>query len=127
MTIEALLRLRFAQCAGEGGEDERLTEGIELEKRAFFLSQTLRDAVPEAAALSLLANLYRKMGRSAEANGSEQRAGSTFPQICHPVANYIQRLQAKTSRTRSSVEGIYDPSTRSYRKAATPKDRTIIW
>jgi len=45
-----------------------------LEKRALLLSQTLRDAVPEAAALSLLANLYRKMERSAEANESEQRA-----------------------------------------------------
>ena len=49
-----------------------------MEKRALFLSQTLRDAVPEAAALSLLANLYRKMGRSAEANESEQRALSIY-------------------------------------------------
>ena len=54
--------------------DEQPTEGIEEEKRALFLSQTLRDAVPEAAALSLLANLYRKRGRSAEANEAEQRA-----------------------------------------------------
>jgi hypothetical protein len=98
-----------------------------LEERARFFSQTLRDAMPEATALSLLTDLYRKMGRSAEANESEQRAGSVFPQICHPIATYIQRLQAKASRARSSVEGIYDPSTRSYRKAATPKDRTIIW
>jgi len=78
MTIEALLRRWLAQIAGEGGEDERLTEGIELEKRALLLSQTLRDAVPEATALSLLADLYRKMGRSAEANESEQRALSIY-------------------------------------------------
>ena len=71
MTIEAMLRLRLAQLDGEEG---RLTEGIELGKRALFLSQTLRDAVTEAAALSLLADLYRKMGRSAEAEESEQRA-----------------------------------------------------
>jgi tetratricopeptide (TPR) repeat protein len=71
MTIEAMLRLRLAQL---DGEDERLTEGIELGKRALFLSQTLRDAVTEATALSLLADLYRKMGRSVEANDSEQRA-----------------------------------------------------
>jgi tetratricopeptide (TPR) repeat protein len=71
MTIEAMLRLRLAQLEGE---DERLTEGIELGKRALFLSQTLRDAAIEATALSLLANLYRKMGRSVEANDSEQRA-----------------------------------------------------
>ena len=78
MTIEALLRRRRAQLAGEGGEDERLTEGFELEKRARLLSQTLRDAVPEATALSLLADLYRKMGRSAEANESEQCALSIY-------------------------------------------------
>ena len=75
MTIEALLRLRLAQL---DGEDERLTEGIELAKRALFLAQTLRDAGTEAAALSLLADLYRKMGRSAEAEESEQRALSIY-------------------------------------------------
>jgi hypothetical protein len=51
MTSEALLRLRLAQL---DGEDERLTEGIELGKRALFLSQTLRDAGTEAATLPLL-------------------------------------------------------------------------
>ena len=64
MTIEAMLRLRLAQL---DGEEERLDEGIELGKRALFLSQTLRDAVTEAATLSLLADLYRKTGRSVEA------------------------------------------------------------
>ncbi|MDO8356197.1 MAG: tetratricopeptide repeat protein [Nitrospirota bacterium] len=75
MTIEAMLRLRLAQL---DGEDDRLTEGIELGKRALLLSQTLRDAATEAAALSLLADLYRKMGRSAEAEESEQRALSIY-------------------------------------------------
>lgn len=75
MPIEAMLRLRLAQLAGE---EERLTEGIELGKRALFLSQTLRDAATEAAALSLLADLYRKMGRNAEAEESEQRALSIY-------------------------------------------------
>jgi tetratricopeptide (TPR) repeat protein len=71
MTIEAMLRLRLAQL---DGEEERLDDGIELGKRALFLSQTLRDAVTEAAALSLLADLYWKTGRNVEANDSEQRA-----------------------------------------------------
>ena len=75
MTIEAMLRLRLAQL---DGEDERLAEGIELGKRASFLSQTLRDAAIEAAALSLLADFYRKMGRSVEATDSEQRALSIY-------------------------------------------------
>ena len=75
MTIEAALRLRLAQL---DREDERLAEGIELGKRALFLSQTLRDGVTEAAALSLLADLYRKIGRSAEADESEQRALSIY-------------------------------------------------
>jgi tetratricopeptide (TPR) repeat protein len=71
MRIEAMLRLRLAQL---DGEEERLDDGIELGKRALFLSQTLRDAVTEAAAFSLLADLYRKAGRSVEANDPEQRA-----------------------------------------------------
>lgn len=75
MAIEAMLRLRLAQL---DGEDERLTEGIELGKRALLLSQTLRDAATEATALSLLADLYRKMGRSAEAEESKQRALSIY-------------------------------------------------
>lgn len=75
MTIETMLRLRLAQL---DGEEERLSEGIELGKRALFLSKTLRDTVTEATALSLLANLYRKMGRSAEADESEQRALSIY-------------------------------------------------
>ena len=75
MTIEAILRLRLAQLDGEEG---LLTEGVELGKRALLLSQTLRDAATEAATLSLLADLYRKMGRSAEAEESEQRALSIY-------------------------------------------------
>ncbi|MDE3042741.1 MAG: tetratricopeptide repeat protein [Nitrospirota bacterium] len=75
MTIEAALRLRLAQL---DGADERLPEAIELGKRALFLSQTLRDAATEATALSLLADLYRKMGQSAEAGESEQRALSIY-------------------------------------------------
>ncbi|MDP1768882.1 MAG: tetratricopeptide repeat protein [Nitrospirota bacterium] len=75
MTIEAMLRLRLAHVDGEEG---RLTEGIALGKRAVFLSQTLRDAATEATALSLLADLYRKMGWSAEAEESTQRALSIY-------------------------------------------------
>ena len=75
MTIEAMLRIRLAHVDGEEG---RLTEGIALGKRAAFLSQTLRDAATEATALSLLADLYRKMGRSAEAEESTQRALSIY-------------------------------------------------
>ncbi len=75
MMIEAILRLRLAQLDGEEG---LLTEGVELGKRALLLSQTLRDAATEAATLSLLADLYRKMGRSAEAEESEQRALSIY-------------------------------------------------
>ncbi len=75
MRAEAMLRLRLAQL---DGEDERLIEGVELGKRTLFLSQTLRDAATEAATLSLLADLYRKMGRNAEADESEQRALSIY-------------------------------------------------
>jgi tetratricopeptide (TPR) repeat protein len=75
MMIEAILRLRLAQLDGEEG---LLTEGVELGKRALLLSQTLRDAATEAATLALLADLYRKMGRSAEAEESEQRALSIY-------------------------------------------------
>ena len=75
MRIEAMLRLRLAQL---DDEDERLIEGVELGKRTLFLSQTLRDAATEAATLSLLADLYRKMGRNAEADESEQRALSIY-------------------------------------------------
>jgi len=75
MPIEAMLRLRLAQL---NSEDERLTEGIELGKRALFLSQTLHDAPTEAATLTLLADLYRKMGRNVEAGESEQRALSIY-------------------------------------------------
>lgn len=75
MTIEAMLRLRLAQLDGEEG---RLAEAIELAKRSLFLSQTLRDTATAAASLSLLADLYRKMGRSAEAEESEQRALSIY-------------------------------------------------
>lgn len=71
MAVEATLRLRLAQL---NGEEERLTEGIELGKRALFLSKTLRDPATEAATSSLLADLYRKMGRNAEADESAQRA-----------------------------------------------------
>lgn len=75
MTIEAMLRLRLAHLDDEEG---LLTEGIELAKHARYLSQTLRDAATEAASLSLLADLYRKLGRSAEAEESEQRALSIY-------------------------------------------------
>lgn len=71
MPLEATLRLRLAHIDGEEG---RLTEGVALGKQALFLSQTTRDAATEAAALSLLGDLYQKMGRTGEAEESEQRA-----------------------------------------------------
>lgn len=75
MTIEAAIRLRLAEL---NAEDKRLTEGIESGKRALVLAQTLRDAVTEAASLSLLADLYRKTGQTAEAEESERRALSIY-------------------------------------------------
>ncbi len=75
MAVEAMLRLRLAQL---DGEEESLTKGIERGKRALFLSKILRDAVTEAAALSLLAELYRKVGWNVEADESEQRALSIY-------------------------------------------------
>jgi len=75
MTIEALLRLRLAQL---DSEEERPAEGIDLGKRALFLSQTLHDPVTEAATLSLLADLYRRLGQTVEADESEQRARSIY-------------------------------------------------
>jgi tetratricopeptide (TPR) repeat protein len=71
MALEATLRFRLAHI---NGEDGRLTEGVALGKQALFLSQTIRDAATEAAVLSLLGGLYQKMGRSVEAEESEQRA-----------------------------------------------------
>lgn len=75
MAIDATLRLRLAQLDAEEG---KLNDGIELGKRALFLAQTLHDAATEATALSLLADLYRKMDRSAEAEEAEQRALSIY-------------------------------------------------
>jgi tetratricopeptide (TPR) repeat protein len=75
MPLEAALRLRLAYFEGEDGQ---LSEGAESAKHAVFLSQTLHDAEIEAAATSLLADLYRKMGRMTEAEESEQRALSMY-------------------------------------------------
>ncbi len=75
MPVEASLRLRLAQLDSEGGQ---LSDGIELGKHALLLAQTVRDAATEAAALSLLADLYRQVERSAEAEDSEQRALSIY-------------------------------------------------
>lgn len=75
MPVEAALQLRLAYFEGEDGQ---LSEGVEAAKQAVFLSQTLHDAEIEAAATSLLADLYRKMGRMTEAEESEQRALSMY-------------------------------------------------
>lgn len=71
MALEAALRLRLAYLYDEDG---RLMDGIESGKRAVILSQTVHDARTEAAALSLLAELYRKLERHDEAEEAEQRA-----------------------------------------------------
>ncbi|MET0514748.1 MAG: tetratricopeptide repeat protein [Nitrospiraceae bacterium] len=75
MIVEAALRLRLAHLYGEDG---RLTEGIESGKHALVLSQTMRFPATEAAAWSLLGDLYQKMGRSDEADESNQRALSIY-------------------------------------------------
>lgn len=75
MLLDAALQLRLAYFEGEDGQ---LSEGVESAKHAIFLSQTLHDVEIEAAATSLLADLYRKMGRMTEAEESEQRALSMY-------------------------------------------------
>ncbi len=75
MPLEAVLQLRVAYFEGEDGQ---LSEGIESAKHVIFLSQTLHDSEMEATATSLLADLYRKMGRMTEAEESEQRALSMY-------------------------------------------------
>ncbi|MBI4002531.1 MAG: tetratricopeptide repeat protein, partial [Nitrospira defluvii] len=69
--FEAKLRLRLAQLDSADGQ---LNEGIALGRRALLLSQTLHDNVAEAAAWSLLADLYRKMERESEAEEADKRA-----------------------------------------------------
>jgi hypothetical protein len=68
---ESKLRLRLAQLHNADGQ---LSEGLAMGKRALLLSQTLHDVVTEATAWSLLADLYRKMERSTEAEEAEKRA-----------------------------------------------------
>jgi tetratricopeptide (TPR) repeat protein len=68
---ETKLRLRLAQLQHDEGQ---LSESIALGKRALLLSQTLRDVATEATAWSLLADLYRKMERSTDAEEAETRA-----------------------------------------------------
>jgi tetratricopeptide (TPR) repeat protein len=75
MPLEAALQLRLAYFEGEDGQ---VSEGFESAKHAIFLSQTLHDTEIEAAATTLLADLYRKMGRMTEAEESEQRALSMY-------------------------------------------------
>ena len=71
LLFEAKLRLRLAQLDNADGQ---LNESFALGKRALLLSQTLRDSVAEAAAWSLMADLYRKMERESEAEEADKRA-----------------------------------------------------
>lgn len=71
LPFEAKLRLRLAQLDSDDGQ---LSEGIALGRRALLLSQTLRDQDAEAAAWSLLADLYRKTEREHEAEEADKRA-----------------------------------------------------
>jgi tetratricopeptide (TPR) repeat protein len=75
MPLEAALQLRLAYFESEDGQ---VSDGIESAKHAIFLSQTLHDTETEAAATSILAELYRKMGRMTEAKESEERALSMY-------------------------------------------------
>ena len=68
---EAKLRLRLAQSADELGRPE---EGIELGRQASSLYQVMRKRSGEAAALSMLAELYRKVGKDREAEEARQNA-----------------------------------------------------
>ena len=71
LPFEAKLRLRLAQLDNAEGQ---LSDGITLGRRALLLSQTLRDQDAEAAAWSLLADLYRKTDREHEAEEAGMRA-----------------------------------------------------
>ena len=71
LLFEAKLRLRLAQLDSADGQ---FNEGITLGRRALLLSQTLRDQDVEAAAWSLLADLYRKTEREHEAEEAGMRA-----------------------------------------------------
>jgi tetratricopeptide (TPR) repeat protein len=68
---DAKLRLRLAQSADELGRPE---EGIELGRQASSLYQVMRKQSGEAAALSMLAELYRKVGKDREAEEAGQNA-----------------------------------------------------
>jgi tetratricopeptide (TPR) repeat protein len=69
--VEALLRLRLAYLLNEEG---RTAEAVQLGKRALILSQTLRDVESEAAAFTLLAELYRELNQPAEMADSQDHA-----------------------------------------------------
>lgn len=71
LATEAALRLRLAHLEGDAGF---LQEGIASGKRLLWLSQMLRNPAIEAAAWSLLAELYERTQQTAEAEESEQRA-----------------------------------------------------
>lgn len=77
MPFEAKLRLRLAQVDDADGQP---SQRIALGKRALLLSQTLRDPATEAAAWSLLADLYRRTDRHSEAEDAEQRALAIYRQ-----------------------------------------------
>ncbi len=71
LPFEAKLRLKLAQLDNTEGQ---LSDGMTLARRALVLSQTLRDQVAEAAAWSLLADLYRKSEQEYEAQEADMRA-----------------------------------------------------
>lgn len=75
MVIEAVVRLRLAYFDGEDGQ---LNRGVESAKHVMILAKTLRDTDLEAAASSLLADLYRTMGQETAAEESAQRALSIY-------------------------------------------------
>ncbi len=75
MRAEAALQLRLAELESDAG---LLAEGVESATRVLFLSQTLSDPEIEAAALTLLADLYRRLERADEAEESTRRALSIY-------------------------------------------------
>ncbi|MDF0645843.1 MAG: tetratricopeptide repeat protein [Nitrospira sp.] len=93
MAIEASLRLRLAYLDSAGG---RVKEALESSKQAILLSQTLRDPLTEAKALSLLADLYRQTEEAAEAEAAEQRAISIYRHrqiVVHGMASATRRTE----------------------------------
>lgn len=71
LPFEGMLQLRLARLdSGKASLNDRVALG----KRALLLAQTVHDTAAEAEVLSLLADLYRQLGQTTEAEQAETRA-----------------------------------------------------